>query len=63
MNNGSYLFLFLAVPLAQVPLNEVPCGLSLARVSQSQFAGDRYLGGGGNVVSHVRILEGKYKVT
>lgn len=47
MNNGSYLFLFLAVPLAQVPLNEVPCGLSLARVSQSQFAGDRYLGGGG----------------
>ena len=43
VNNGSYLFLFLEVPLAQVPLKEVPCGLSLARVRQSQFVGDRHL--------------------
>ena len=33
MNNGSYLFLFLVVPLARVPLKEVPCGLSLAKVT------------------------------
>ena len=45
VNNGSYLFLFLVVPLAQVPLKEVPCSLSLAKVWQSQFVGDRYLGG------------------
>ena len=31
MNNGSYIFLSLEVPLAQVPLKDVPCGLSLAQ--------------------------------
>ena len=31
VNSGFYLFLLHEVPLAQVPLKEIPCGLSLAQ--------------------------------